>query len=63
MRVRVDEAICVGHGRCYDIAPEVFDEDARGHCCVRQALVPAALQAQARLAAENCPEEAIIIED
>ena len=63
MRVRVDADRCVGHGRCYELAPEVFDEDARGHCRIRQAAVPQALEAQARVAVANCPEDAIAIEE
>ena len=30
MRVRVDRAKCVGHGRCYVLAPDVFEDDERG---------------------------------
>lgn len=63
MRVRVDGSKCVGHGRCYDLAPEVYSEDERGHCQVKRDSVPPALEAEARLGAENCPEDAIEIED
>ena len=28
--VKVDSAKCVGHGRCYELAPDVFGEDERG---------------------------------
>ena len=63
MKVRVDPTICVGHGRCYELAPEVYEEDERGHCRVRLGQVPAALEEQARLGAENCPEDAIVVED
>ena len=27
MRVHVDEARCEGHGRCYDLAPDLFEPD------------------------------------
>ena len=30
MRVSVDAARCQGHGRCYDLGPEVFDADDEG---------------------------------
>ena len=59
MRVRVDRAKCVGHGRCYVLAPEVFQDDERGHCVVPREEVPRALEGQARLGEENCPEHAI----
>lgn len=61
MRVRVDPARCVGHGRCYVLAPDVFGEDERGHCLVAEEDVPSELEDQARLGADNCPESAIRI--
>jgi ferredoxin len=63
MKVRVDEAACVGHGRCYVLAPEVFEADDRGHCFIRNADVPPELAAKARVGEENCPERAIVTED
>jgi len=62
MRVRVDPELCVGHGRCYMLAPEVFSEDERGHCHVVRAEPAPELEAAARLGAENCPEGAIALE-
>ena len=32
--VRVDADLCVGHGRCYVLAPDVFGADEFGHCIV-----------------------------
>jgi ferredoxin len=63
MKVRVDLQLCVGHGRCYELAPEVFQEDERGHCRIAREAVPAALEKQARLGEANCPEGAITISD
>jgi ferredoxin len=60
--VRVDADLCVGHGRCYVLAPDVFDADEFGHCIVLEEQVGAPLEAQARMGAENCPEQAITIE-
>jgi len=62
MRVRVDRAKCVGHGRCYVLGPDLFTDDERGHCVVRVESVPSELEAQARLGEENCPEGAISID-
>lgn len=63
MKVRVDDDACVGHGRCYVLAPDVFDEDERGHCVVRgDRLSPEHLE-QARHAARNCPECAIEVDE
>lgn len=60
MKVAIDAERCQGHGRCYDLAPGLFGEDAEGYGVVLgDGLVPPADQAQARLAALNCPESAI----
>lgn len=65
MRVRIDTDLCTGHGRCYSLAPELFDandDDGYG-VVVGDGTVPAALEDQARKAANNCPERAVILED
>ena len=62
MRVRVDREKCVGHGRCYVLAPEMFSDDDRGHCVVRTAIPPRELEDRARLGEQNCPEGAISID-
>ena len=63
-RVRVDLDLCVGHGRCYELSPEVFAEDEdRGHCRVRVERVEGDLEKAALRAADNCPEGAIFVED
>ena len=64
MRVRVDHDKCQGHNRCYALAPELFDVDDYGTAFERgDGLVPADLQDKARLAAANCPEFAVIVEE
>lgn len=65
MRVVLDEQACVGHGRCYAVAPDVFDADDAGHCVVRvhDGKVPEALTAQARHGVANCPEGALAVVD
>ena len=62
MKVSVDLDVCVGHGRCYDLAPAIFDEDEHGHCVLKLAEPPPDLEAAARHAADNCPEGAISID-
>ena len=64
MRIVVDVERCQGHGRCYDLAPEVFGDDDEGHVTV---LVPdghvaAGDEVQAALAVRNCPERALSLE-
>ncbi len=64
MRIILDSEACQGHGRCYALAPDLFDADDDGYSVLLlTGDVPAELQDAARLAADNCPEYAITIED
>jgi len=63
MKVRLDSGLCVGHGRCYDLAAEIFDADERGHCVVKLLEIPPEQREKARVAVENCPEEALQLEE
>ena len=63
MKVRIDPDACTGHGRCYSLAPEVFEPDDYGHGQVILAEVPDKLRAKAELGIQNCPEHAISVED
>ena len=62
MKVKVDLAVCTGHGRCYELAPEIFSEDESGYCVLLCSEVPEGLEIQARRAEGNCPEGAIRID-
>ncbi len=47
MRIRVDPDKCQGHGRCYALAPELFDVDDYGQSTVvGDGTVPARLEEQ-----------------
>ena len=60
MRIRVDEAKCQGHARCFAVAPELFSVDDYGQSSVvGDGTVPPGLEAKARLAIANCPEFAV----
>ena len=60
MKLTVDQGACTGHGRCYVLAPDVFDADDVGHSVLRiDGEIPAELESQARTAVDNCPERAI----
>jgi ferredoxin len=62
--VKVDSEKCQGHNRCYSIAPDLFEVDDYGYATeVGDGTVPAGMEDKARLAAANCPEFAISIED
>ena len=63
MRVKVDDELCTGHGRCYALAPEVYAADDRGHCVILTEVVPLELEAAARSGEANCPERAITLEE
>lgn len=64
MRIKVDAEKCQGHNRCYSIAPELFEVDDFGYASAKgDGVVPPELEEKARLAADNCPEYAITIED
>jgi ferredoxin len=60
-RVAVDPDLCTGHGRCYTLAPDVFDADEMGHCVVLVEEVSGELEAQAAIGEQNCPEKAITL--
>jgi ferredoxin len=57
--VWVDMERCVGHGRCYELAPDVFGEDERGYCALLRPQIPRDLLGQAQSGEANCPEGAI----
>ena len=75
MRIQIDADRCTGHGRCYALAPELFDCDDDGHGEVRaeahgadggphrSGVLPEDQVARAKLAADNCPEAAITLVD
>ena len=62
MRVKVDEETCIGCGLCAESCPEVFemvDDKARA----KADEVPEEFVDTCREAAEDCPVEAIQVED
>jgi ferredoxin len=63
MKLQVTSA-CVGHGRCYSLAPQMLDSDDEGFVTIRDGdpiEVPDGLEALADEVAGTCPESAIII--
>lgn len=60
MKVSVDSGLCQGHGRCYTLAPRVFQDDAAGYPVVQsEEISDPLLEDDARRAAGACPEAAI----
>ena len=64
MKITYDREACQGHNHCYMLAPDLFDTDDEGYeILLVKGGVPAELAKKARLAADNCPEFAIEIEE
>jgi ferredoxin len=55
----IDREICMGHGRCYMTAPDLFDSDGDGFPHVLREARTAQDVAALRRAMANCPEHAI----
>jgi len=64
MQVSVTDK-CSGHGRCYTVASDVYQDDEIGfNAAIGQTFsVGEDLAEQARLGAINCPEAAILISE
>ena len=63
MKVTVAGAQCAGHGRCYSVAPDVYEADHDGFNGLRDAVIEIAPGEEdaALLGAMSCPEGAITV--
>ena len=62
VKVHIDPERCQGHGRCYDLAPDLFGDDDEGYGTVLgDGVIPQDREQAARVAVANCPERAIDI--
>jgi ferredoxin len=63
MKLTVDGKSCMGHGRCYLMAPDLLAYDDEGYVTIRdQTIEVAADQVEAAEdAAGTCPEQAITL--
>jgi ferredoxin len=60
VKVQISSERCQGHGRCYDLVPDLFGEDDQGYSrLLGDGTVPPGQEREARLAESNCPERAI----
>jgi ferredoxin len=60
VKVQISSERCQGHGRCYDLVPDLFGEDDEGYSrLLGDGTVPPGKEREARLAESNCPERAI----
>lgn len=63
MRAIVDQDTCTACGLCIDLCPEVFQEAPDGKAVAIEGDVPPEHEEVARDAADQCPVEAIAIEE
>jgi ferredoxin len=63
MRVRVDNARCMGHALCHAADPDLFPIDDAGYSNLAQRHVDARDEQATRDAVDTCPELALILED
>ncbi len=62
MKACVDKDICIGCGLCADTCPEVFGlEDDKAY--VKVEVVPKELEEKVKEAKDNCPVDAIFVEE
>jgi ferredoxin len=62
VKVQIDSDRCQGHGRCYDLAPDLFGADDEGYGQVLgDGFVSPDREQEARRAAANCPESAVTV--
>jgi ferredoxin len=62
MKVSIDADLCTACGLCTDSVPEVF-EMGDDVAVVKKSDVPSNLENDVREAAEDCPVEAIIVQE
>ena len=62
MKVRIDKELCSGDEICVDICPEIFEMQDDVAICKTETVADD-LKERCREAADECPSEAIIIED
>jgi ferredoxin len=64
VKIHIDQDRCVGHGRCYSLAPALIEPDDIGNGReIGDGSVPPEQESNARKAASNCPELAVILEE
>jgi len=61
MRINIDREVCTGHGRCYSLAPDVYEPDDDGYCLNANEITTVLLVEQALAGAKSCPEDAITV--
>jgi ferredoxin len=63
MKATVDKNTCIGCGLCASDCPDVFSMNDDNLAIAITSLIPAELKESCKLAAQNCPVEAIKISE
>lgn len=63
MKIHLNEALCVGHGRCEGILPTVFEVNDEGFATVHEDAIASADPSEIRAAVEACPSAALTSEE
>lgn len=63
MKASVDADLCAGCGVCVDVCPEVFEMNDEDVAVVLVEIVPEEHEEACQDAADQCPSEAIVIEE
>lgn len=64
MKAKIDASRCEARGYCAKFAPQVFELDEFGYGrSLIEGDLPPELEADARSAADACPEQAVILTD
>jgi ferredoxin len=61
MKIVIDGRLCTGHGRCYSMVSSLFHADDRGNGVATKAELDPSGLAEAQIAVDSCPEQAITI--
>ena len=64
MRIVIDTDLCVGNGRCYSLAPDLFTDDESGYGqVIGDGVIDDAHADVAQRVVQACPEHAISVVD
>ncbi|WP_026306655.1 ferredoxin [Smaragdicoccus niigatensis] len=63
MNIRVDRNRCEGHAMCVSLVPEIFDVGDDGKVRLLTETVEASQVADAQLAVDSCPVQALRLTD